>query len=151
MLFALEAVGWLVWCKCAARGSHLQARSRRGAVSRAAPLGCCRLQVFRTEHWARRLGPKRTLPLTAAMLTVTAMCSLGATVLAHPAAALDIAQHPWEVPQLLEGCEGALPWQAALWTGLVTTDVCLLFEVGAGAGAGCSFLRRRGGGGWVGW
>jgi hypothetical protein len=85
------------------------------------------LQVFRTEHWARTLGPKRALPLMSVVLAVTMACSLGAAVVAHPDAALDLLQHPWLMQHLLQ--DGHFPWSAALYTGLMTTDVCLLLEV----------------------
>lgn len=49
---------------------------------------CLPLQVFRTEHWARTLGPKRALPLMSVVLAVTMACSLGAAVVAHPGPAL---------------------------------------------------------------
>lgn len=46
--------------------------------------------------------------------------------------ALDLMEHPWLAQQAFE--QGHFPWQAALYTGLLTTDVCLLLEVGCTTG-----------------
>ncbi len=98
--------------------------------------------MFRTEHWARRLGPKRTLPLTAMLLTVTMLGSLGAAAAVHPEATLGLLQHPTQVQAALS--DGSVPWFEALYTGLITTDACFLCEVGGclSPGRDTSFWSR---------
>ncbi|GAB4815296.1 hypothetical protein N2152v2_002342 [Parachlorella kessleri] len=88
------------------------------------------VQVFRTEHWARTLGARRALPLMSVVLAVTMACSLGVAVFAHPGTALNLLEHPWLAQGMWEGGPH-FPWQAALYTGLLTTDVCLLLELTA--------------------
>ena len=86
--------------------------------------------MFRTEHWIRQLGSSRTLPLTALLLTVTMACSLGVAAAVHPQAALGLLRDPiLGIQQALAGGEAGVPWGAALYTGLLTTDACFLCEV----------------------
>ncbi|GAB4815630.1 hypothetical protein N2152v2_008086 [Parachlorella kessleri] len=88
------------------------------------------VQVFRTEHWVRQLGPSQTLPLTALLLTVTMTCSLGVAAAVHPQAALGLLLDPVQgIQHVLPGGEAGVPWGAALYTGLLTTDACFLCEV----------------------
>ena len=112
----------------AAVRTHGKAKNQTAQCSARLLRPLCR-QVFRTEHWSRKLGGAATLPLTAVMLATTALCALCAAAAAHPAEAAALVQWPWAA--LGEGGLAGLPWQAALWTGILTTDICLLIEVGA--------------------
>lgn len=85
------------------------------------------VQVFRTEHWSRTLGSRMLLPLMSIVLSTTCAAALAATVATHPAAALEVATHPQLVLQA--AVDGVLPIRGALYTGLISTALCLVVEV----------------------
>lgn len=86
-------------------------------------------QVYRTEHWARRLGSGASLSLMAVVLCTT--CALaGAAAVAHsPAGVLSVLEHP--VADWRALTDGSLPWPSVAYTGLVTTDLALMMELTA--------------------
>ena len=84
-------------------------------------------QVFRTEHWARVLGNKASLPLMSVVLATTMIISGLAAVVANPSAVAAVLEHPVATEHLL--MSGSLPWLSVAYTGLVTTDLALLMEL----------------------
>uniref|UniRef100_A0A1D1ZRG9 EamA domain-containing protein n=1 Tax=Auxenochlorella protothecoides TaxID=3075 RepID=A0A1D1ZRG9_AUXPR len=85
-------------------------------------------QIFRTEHWSRRLGADSSLPLMSVVLTTTMAASAGAVAILHPEYLSSLLHHPL-LTSLQSWGSITLPWREALYTGLFTTDAVLLMEV----------------------
>jgi drug/metabolite transporter (DMT)-like permease len=85
------------------------------------------LQMFRTEHWSRRLSSKYTVHLMSVVLAVTAAAAAAAAAVAHPAALAHAVAAPGDFAAALSS--DAVPWNAVLYTGLLSTDVALLMEL----------------------
>jgi drug/metabolite transporter (DMT)-like permease len=135
-------VGRVTWAAAAAAVAGVSLLERSGAppcwgdawaMISAIAFG---VQMYRTEHWSRRLGKRALLPLMATVLATTAGVAGLAALATHPdapAALAAAAQAAAVAPAaaLAAAAEGAkqLPWGAALYTGLLSTDVALLLEV----------------------
>ncbi|KAI3430272.1 hypothetical protein D9Q98_004868 [Chlorella vulgaris] len=85
------------------------------------------VQVFRTEHHARKLGNSANLPLMSVVLTTTMLFAALAAGLTHPDAVMNMIHHPMVAENMLTG--GHLPWTQVFYTGLLTTDLALMMEI----------------------
>ena len=86
------------------------------------------MQVFRTEHYCRRLGPSASLALMSVVLLTIVGMSAAATMATHPDQVQNLARHP----ALLRAALGTLTLKQLIpifWTGLCSTDAVLLIEV----------------------
>ena len=126
------------------------------------------MQMVRTEHYSKRLGPRDSLPLIAVAVATIAACATCAAGVVHGQDIVDIATgaQPFSLSDSVSG----LPVGPLLFTSLLTTDLVLLLELWAmeyvtsvdaaivysmepalGAGMAWIFLGERWGApGWVG-
>lgn len=85
------------------------------------------VQVYRTEHWSRKLdGDNDTLPLMAVVLVTTMVVSGGAALTTNYDYLMHVVGNGWGgLNQTLH----TVPWNEVFYTGLLTTDVALLLEM----------------------
>lgn len=87
------------------------------------------IQIYRTEKLSREIPTESVLPLMSISLTTIAAISLLTAAAAQPSQAIALVSQPFASFAAMS--EMDLPWQQALWTGLLSTDLALLLELTA--------------------
>jgi len=83
------------------------------------------VQIFRTEHWSKRLGPQLFMPVISVSLVVIAVLSIIGVLFTSPQSLISMLQRPFStLPETIQ-----LPWSEILYMAFIVTNFGLWAEV----------------------